>query len=152
MDRGRVKFRYNSWELTALPMEGAACFCCSFPALLLFLFQMLLSVEAGAAGPAGPRAQEGRGREGDSATTLPHRMVAPPAQGQTLRQFLARRNHTKLMARLLGKASPHWLSELASLCPWVSPKSEISGGTGSWEGVRNHTSGCALSCGIECAS
>lgn len=57
---------------------------------------MLLSVGTGGAGPAGPRVQEGRGQEGDSATTLPHRMVAPHAQGQTLRQLLARGSQQEL--------------------------------------------------------
>lgn len=152
-------FKYNSWELTALLMERAACFWQSFPAFLfVFFFQMLLLMETGGAGPAGPRVQEVRGPEGDSATTLPHRMVAPRAQGQTLRQFLARENQQELaqnwwaLGRLLGKTSPHWISESASLCPWVSSKSETFQKTvGAGRVLGTTPLDVQLSHGIECA-
>lgn len=150
--------KYNSWELTALPVERAACFWQSFPALLLFIFQMLLLMETGVAGPAGPRVQEVRGQEGDSATTLPHSRVAPPAQGQTLRQFLARGNQQELtqnwwaLGRLLGKTSPPCLSMLASLCPRVSSKSETFQKTlGAGRVLGATPLDMQLSHGIECA-
>lgn len=129
----------------------------SFVVLFCF-FQILLLMETGGAGPAGPRAQEVRGQEGDSATTLPHRTGAPRAQGQTLRQFPARGNPQELpqnrwaLGRLLGKTSPHWISELASLCPWLSSKSETSHqplGAGRVLGATPLD--VQLSCGIDCA-
>lgn len=85
-------------------------------------------------------------------------MEAPPAQGQTLRQFLARRNQQELtqswwaLGKLLGKTSPPWLSELASLCPWISPKSETFQKTLGAERVLGVPPlDVQLSCGIECA-
>ncbi|XP_064004335.1 complement component C8 beta chain isoform X2 [Pogoniulus pusillus] len=52
--------------------------------------KMMLWMETGVAGPAGLRVQEAKEQGGGSATTLPHRMVAHPAQGQMLRLLLAR--------------------------------------------------------------
>lgn len=54
---------------------------------------MLLLMETGVAGPAGLHVQEVNEQGDDSATTLPRKTVVHHAQGQMLRQFLARGNH-----------------------------------------------------------
>lgn len=53
---------------------------------------MLLLMETGIAGPAGLRVQEVNEQGDDSATTLPRKMVVRHAQGQMLKQLLARGN------------------------------------------------------------
>lgn len=74
-------------------MERADLFWQSFLALVFFFFQMLLLMETGVAGPAGLHVQEVNEQGDDSATTLPRKTVVHHAQGQMLRQFLARGNH-----------------------------------------------------------
>lgn len=53
---------------------------------------MLLLMETGDAGPAGLPVQEVNEQGDDSATILHHSMVVHHAQGQMLRQLLAREN------------------------------------------------------------
>lgn len=70
--------------------HGKSCFILTVLSGLVFIFQMLLLMETGVAGPAGLRAQEVNEQGGGSATTPHHRMVAHRVRVQMLKQLLAR--------------------------------------------------------------
>lgn len=72
--------------------HGKSCFILTVLSGFGFFFQVLLLMETGIAGPAGPHVQEVNEQGDDSATTPPHKMVVRHAQGQMLRQLLARGN------------------------------------------------------------
>lgn len=72
--------------------HGKSCFILTVLSGFGVFFQMLLLMETGIAGPAGLHVQEVNEQGDDSATTLPRKMVVRHAQGQMLRQLIARGN------------------------------------------------------------